>query len=98
MKLTTAERRKRAKLAAETLRNSVDTAPNMLMVFGKCLAAKFMAAPSKSQMPGKHYWADNCKEPHPAGTKLVRRFIRQSGKESTYNRRLYAYLTGHQYR
>lgn len=35
---------------------------------------------------------------HPAGTKLVRRFIRQSGTESVHNRRLYAELTGHQYR
>lgn len=34
---------------------------------------------------------------HPAGTKLVRRFIRHSGKESTFWRTAYAALTGKQY-
>lgn len=34
---------------------------------------------------------------HPAGTKLVRRFIRKSGKESTFWRNAYAELTGKQY-
>ena len=34
---------------------------------------------------------------HPASTKLVRRFIRSSGKESTHWRRRYAVLTGQQY-
>lgn len=34
---------------------------------------------------------------HPAGTKLVRRFIRKSGKESTFWRNAYAALTGRQY-
>lgn len=34
---------------------------------------------------------------HPPGTKLVRQFIRQSGKESTFWRNAYAVLTGKQY-
>jgi hypothetical protein len=34
---------------------------------------------------------------HPTGTKLVRQFIRQSGKESTFWRNAYAELTGRQY-
>ena len=34
---------------------------------------------------------------HPVGTKLVRRFIRGSGKESTFWRGAYAELTGKQY-
>jgi hypothetical protein len=38
-----------------------------------------------------------CRGHHPAGTKLLRRFIRQSGRESTANRRAYTKLTGHQY-
>jgi hypothetical protein len=34
---------------------------------------------------------------HPAGTKVIRQFIRQSGKESTFWRNAYAALTGRQY-
>jgi hypothetical protein len=34
---------------------------------------------------------------HPPGTKLIRRFIRTSGKESTFWRNAYAVLTGRQY-
>jgi hypothetical protein len=78
---------------------------DLQFLFGKCLAGKLMERPSKHQLPGKHTGRhftgeeiDSLCMPHPAGTKLVRRFIRQSGKESTYNRRLYAYLTGHQYK
>lgn len=35
--------------------------------------------------------------PHPAGTKLVRRFIRTSGRESLHWRQLYKHLTGKDY-
>jgi len=35
--------------------------------------------------------------PHPAGTKLVRRFIRHSGRESIYWRDLYRQMTGASY-
>lgn len=34
---------------------------------------------------------------HPAGTKLVRRFIRRGNSENTAMRQKYAQLTGHQY-
>ena len=34
---------------------------------------------------------------HPGGTKIVRQFIRQSGRESTFWRNAYATLTGRQY-
>lgn len=37
------------------------------------------------------------KRDHPTGTKLVRRFIRQSGGEATFWRNAYAALTGKQY-
>ena len=47
----------------------------------------------------KHFVADaeHLCLPHRPGTKFVRQCIRRSGRESHYNRELYALMTGHQY-
>jgi hypothetical protein len=75
------------------------TLGGLLELFGRAFMAKFQEAPTKSQIPGKHFGKHHeCEFVHPPTTKIVRSFIRGSGRESTYNRQLYARLTGHQYK
>lgn len=74
------------------------TYSDLLEVFGLAMKSRIMEAPTKSQLPGKHYGtAHYSSRVNPPGSKLVRRFIRTSGKESAYNRELYKILTGTQY-
>ncbi len=74
------------------------TRGGLLELFGRAFMAKFQQPVTRSQIPGKHFGRHHeCNAEHPPGTKIVRRFIRGSGRESTYNRQLYARLTGHQY-
>lgn len=69
-------------------------------LFGRAMLAKLMAG--GRNRPGKHYRVRGAgggrKGKHnPAGTKLVRKFIRRGHSENTHYRRIYATLTGHQY-
>lgn len=68
-------------------------------LFARALMTKLMSVGSR---PGRHYRTRGAgggrKGKHnPAGTKLVRRFIRQGRGEQTEYRRMYAAMTGHQY-
>jgi hypothetical protein len=63
-------------------------------LFGR---ATMIKALSFGHRPGRHAKQRIVRAPNPPGTKFVRRCIRQSGRESTYNRQLYAMMTGHQY-
>lgn len=66
-------------------------------LFGRALVAKLRERPTRHQMPGKHKRrAACCEYHHPAGTKLVRRFIRRARGEQIEYRRIYAAMTGHQ--
>lgn len=66
------------------------TRADLLGLFGAAIRSKLAGA----NLPGKH---SHPGQRNPAGTKLVRRFIRQSGGESTYWRKRYVALTGRQY-
>jgi hypothetical protein len=71
-------------------------------IFGLAIKGKIMEKPTRHQMPGKHFTGSRHADgsypaKNPTLTKLVRMFIRTSGGESSYNRSLYAVLTGHQY-
>lgn len=68
-------------------------AAGLAELFGRAIMAKLTRG---MERPGKHNAARRGTV-NPPGTKFVRRCIRNSGRESTYNRQLYAYLTGHQY-
>jgi hypothetical protein len=64
-------------------------------LFGRAIVARLvktgLTRPSKHRRPACcHTYF------HPAGTKLVRRFIRRARGEQTEYRRIYAALTGHQ--
>lgn len=64
---------------------------DLLNVFGAAIRARLIEggySSGKHSHPGRR---------NPAGTKLVRSFIRQSGGESTYWRKRYFELTGRQY-
>jgi hypothetical protein len=64
-------------------------------LFGRAMLIKAL---SFGRPPGKHSRGhSDCYRFHPAGTKLVRRFIRRGRGEQTEYRKLYAYMTGHQY-
>jgi hypothetical protein len=77
-----------------TLREAVSrqfTRNDLLGIFGAAIRARLQEG---GYRPGKHATRG---QPHPAGTKLVRRFIRRSGTEATYWRKAYRALTGHHY-
>lgn len=74
-------------------------------LFGACMLGKLRAPhgyhiskrPQRQRAcPRKGHRAGGG-ELNPTPTKLVRRFIRTSGREATYNRQLYATMAGHQY-
>lgn len=70
---------------------------DLLEIFGLCIKHKIMAPPTRHQMPGRHHAGSKPSAQNPAGTKFVRQCIRRSGKESQYNRELYATMAGEQY-
>lgn len=97
-----AERQKIAAKRAALLREFSDrqfTREDLLEIFGRALLAKAAAPTERHNVLGKHHAAhdDQCRFHHPAGTKLVRRFIRQARGEQVEYRRIYARMTGHQY-
>lgn len=61
-------------------------------LFGRAILARAM----RPEKRGKH-WRRRPRANHPAGTKLVRSFIRRARGENTEYRRIYARLTGNQY-
>lgn len=69
-------------------------------IFGMAIRAKLEGANRlgknflNSHGPGHHVRGH---KHNPAGTKLVRSFIRHGNTENTYYRKLYAAWTGHQY-
>lgn len=106
-KLTLKDRRILSDAKAGFLRQMAEfklTAAHLAEIFGMAIRAKLQEAPTRHQMFGSNYF--NAHGPHhnergvrhhPAGTKLTRSFIRGSGKESVYWRKLYALYTGKQY-
>lgn len=70
---------------------------DLLTIFGMALRAKFHETPTRHMLPGKHLLNRRDRVNHPAGTKLVRGFIRHSGRESTSWRTMYFNLTGGHY-
>jgi hypothetical protein len=106
-KLTLKDRRILRDAKAGFLRQMADfklTAAHLAEIFGMAIRAKLHEPGNRHQSLGSNYF--NAHGPHhqsrgmthnPAGTKLTRSFIRHSGKESVYWRKLYAVYTGHQY-
>lgn len=97
---TKQERLIRSELKSAALReiaNGKWSYNDLLTIFGGALRAKFEEVPTRDQLPGKHTLNRRDRVQHPAGTKLARRFIRHSGRESTSWRNLYFALTGKHY-
>lgn len=96
-KLTLKDRRILSGAKAGFLRQMAEfklTAAHLAEIFGMAIRAKLQEAPTRHQMFGKHYLSHG--HVHPAGTKLARRFIRQS-HGSVYYERVYKAFTGHAY-
>lgn len=70
---------------------------SLLEIFGMAIRAKLQEPSNQHNSIGKHYFGKHPQRANPTGTKLVRRFIRQSRGEATHWRSLYAEMTGHQY-
>mgnify|MGYP005814760895 CR=1 FL=1 len=67
-------------------------------IFCMAFRAKISEPSNRHNSLGKHYFTKHPQHgPNPAGTKLVRSFIRHSNRESVYWRKLYAQMTGRQY-
>lgn len=69
----------------------------LLEIFGMSLQRKLTEQSNPHNRMGKHYGTNHNQRRNPTGSKLVRSFIRHSGKESQYNRELFKLLTGKQY-
>lgn len=71
---------------------------DMLEIFGRGLQNRVVAT-SRHDSVGKNYFSNHfhAGARNPAGSKLLRRFIRQSKKEQHTERKMYAALTGRQY-
>lgn len=70
----------------------------LLEIFGMAFRAKISEPSNQHNRLGKHYFNKHPQHPaNPAGTKLVRRFIRWASGEAVAYRKLYAELTGRQY-
>lgn len=93
--MTTSRIRRRVqKQKEQTLRQAIERQFNrndLLGIFGAAIRARLQEG---DYSPGKYSTPGHC---NPAGTKLVRRFIRQSGTEATYWRQCYRALTGRHY-
>jgi hypothetical protein len=106
-KLTRMERRSIAQMKASALRFMAEfklKAEHLLEIFGMAIRAKMSEPSNRHNSIGSNYFNAHgthhyvhATNHHPAGTKLVRAFIRHSRKEQTVYRRLYAELTGKQY-
>jgi hypothetical protein len=70
----------------------------LLHLFGLCLMHRLRTNPRDANI-GKNYFTKHfhAGKRNPAGSKLLRRFIRQSKREQVAYRRDYAALTGRQY-
>lgn len=98
-------KRRRRDKAREAARKVMDalvkrqwTGRDMLQIFALALKAKLSEKPTRYQMTGRNTGRHHEYHfEHPAGTKLVRRFIRQGRGEQVEYRRIYARLTGHHY-
>lgn len=80
------------------------TGNDLLKIFGDALRAKIADMSNPHNRLGKNYGNRHgthhnahSTSHNPAGTKLIRGFIRHSGRESTYWRELYKSRTGNQY-
>lgn len=71
---------------------------DLLEIFGLGLMHRLRTNPHGARI-GKNYFTKHfhAGKRNPAGSKLLRRFIRQSSGEATNTRRAYAALTGRQY-
>lgn len=91
-------RRHVQKQKEQTLRQAVErrfTGDDLLGIFGAAIRARLREElQEEGYGPSKHSTPGHC---NPAGTKLVRRFIRQAGTEATYWRQCYRALTGRHY-
>lgn len=71
---------------------------DLLEIFGMGLAHRLRTNPMHGRI-GKNFFSNHfhAGAHNPAGSKLLRRFIRHSNKEQTVLRKSYAGLTGRQY-
>jgi hypothetical protein len=71
---------------------------DLLEIFGLGLAHRLRTNPFGERI-GKNYFTKHfhAGKRNPAGSKLLRRFIRQNSKEAVFERKAYATLTGRQY-
>ncbi len=98
-KLTRPERRSLAAMKDSFRRTMAEVKlkfSDLLEIFGMALRAKLSEPSNRSQSLGKHHLAFRG-HAHPAGTKLVRRFLR-SNEDSVHYNAVYKALTGHAYR
>lgn len=98
--LTRPERRSLAQMKASFLRTIAEhefTVNDLLEIFGMAFRAKLYEPATRHQQAGKHHSFRRGHSNHPAGTKLVRSFLRGNGDSVHYNA-VYKLLTGHAYR
>lgn len=71
---------------------------DLVEIFGRCIQHRFITNPRDARI-GKNYFSNHfhAGARNPAGSKLLRRFIRDSSKEQVTVRRAYAALTGRHY-
>lgn len=91
-----------SKLKEVELRKVADrkwTFTDLLNIFGLAIRTKLFQQTNPHNRIGKNYFNshDQKSRRHPAGTKLVRGFIRHSGRESAVWRSMYAEMTGKNY-
>lgn len=74
------------------------TKRDLIEIFGLGIAHRFRNQPRHAHI-GKNYFTKHfhAGKRNPAGSKLLRQFIRRSEKEQHVERKLYAALTGRQY-
>lgn len=101
------ERAAIAEFKAAALRHIAElnlTGDHLNEIFGMAIRAKLMEPSNFHNGIGQHYFNSHGpnhnargQKRHPAGTKLVRRFIRRGNTENVVARQIYALLTGTQY-
>lgn len=71
---------------------------DLVEIFGRCIQHRFVTNPRDAHI-GKNYFSNHfhAGARNPAGSKLLRRLIRDSSKEQVAVRRAYAALTGRHY-
>lgn len=101
------EREAMSEFKAAALRSLAElhlTRDHLNEIFGMAIRAKLLSPSNAHNALGQHYFNSHGpdhnprgQKRHPAGTKLVRKFIRRGNTENVMARRLYALLTGKQY-